>query len=111
MKTAITLGLAITAATALTAVAAVAWAGGMVTVDQKGLAFSTAALTVKKGDILSFNNSDNTSHNILITGAGVNLNSGLQQPGVSFKAPMVKPGTYQVMCGIHPKMKMSVTVQ
>ena len=109
MKSAITLGLAVTAATVLTA--AVAWAGGMVTVDQKGLAFSTTALTVKKGDILSFNNSDNTSHNILITGAGINLNSGLQQPGVSFKAPMVKPGTYQVMCGIHPKMKMSVTVQ
>lgn len=107
MKSAITLGLAVTAATALTTAAA--WAG-MVTVDQKGLAFSTGALTVKKGDILSFNNSDNTSHNILITGAGVNLNSGLQQPGVSFKAPMVKPGTYQVMCGIHPKMKMTVTV-
>jgi plastocyanin len=108
MKSALTLGLAVATATALTTAAA--WAAGVVSVDQKGLAFSTAALTVSKGSILSFNNSDNTSHNILITGAGVNLNSGLQQPGVSFKAPMVKPGTYQVMCGIHPKMKMSVTV-
>ncbi|HYE45641.1 MAG TPA: cupredoxin domain-containing protein [Caulobacter sp.] len=105
------LGLACAAALSMTtALATGAWAAGMVNVDQKGLAFSAPALTVKKGVVLNFSNSDTTSHNILITGAGVSLNSGLQQPGVSFKAPMVKPGTYQVMCGIHPKMKMTVTV-
>lgn len=92
------------------ALSGAAWARAMVTVDQKGLAFSMPALAAKKGDILNFNNNDSTSHNILITGAGVSLNSGLQQPGVSFKAPLVKEGTYQVICGIHPKMKMTVTV-
>jgi plastocyanin len=35
----------------------------------------------------------------------------LQQPGAEFKVPFVKPGTYQVSCGIHPKMKLSVTVK
>jgi plastocyanin len=87
-----------------------AWAAAMVNVNQKALAFDTALLTVKKGAIVNFINSDTTSHNILVTGAGVTLNSGLQQPGVAFKAPLVKAGSYQVVCGIHPKMKMTVVV-
>lgn len=90
--------------------AGAALAGATVNVDQKGLTFSSATLTVNKGDVVNFQNSDTTSHNILVTGNGVTLNSGLQQPGVAFKAPMVKPGTYQVVCGIHPKMKMTIVV-
>lgn len=92
-------------------VAGAAWAAGMVVVDQKGLAFSTASLTVDKGTLVSFQNSDSTSHNILVTGNGVTLNSGLQAPGVAFKAPFLKSGTYQVICGIHPKMKMTVVIR
>jgi plastocyanin len=91
--------------------AGAALAAGMVAVDQKGMAFNTGALAIDKGTIVSFNNSDTTSHNILVTGNGVNLNSGLQAPGVAFKAPFLKPGVYGVMCGIHPKMKMTVTVK
>lgn len=108
MKTVTLIGAA--AAVALAAAGA-AYAAGMVQVEQKGIAFDKAALTVPKGSIVNFLNSDSTSHNIMISGEGVNLNSGLQQPGVAFKAPMVKPGAYQVMCGIHPKMKMTITVQ
>lgn len=88
-----------------------AWAGAMVNVSQKGLAFSTAQLTVNKGDIVNFSNDDTTSHNILIVGGSLKLNSGLQAPGVSFKAPMMTPGTYQAICGIHPKMKMTIVVK
>jgi cytochrome c peroxidase len=86
------------------------WAAAMVTVDQKQLAFSTARLAVTKGSVVAFLNGDQTSHNILIRGNGVNVSSGLQRPGVTFKAPFEKSGTYQVSCGIHPKMKMSVVV-
>ena len=93
------------------AVAGVCWAAASVTVDQKNIAFSLPSLTVKKGDTVVFTNSDQTSHNLLITGEGVTIDSGLQQPGVVFKAPFLKAGTYQVICGIHPKMKMSVVVQ
>lgn len=96
------------AATAL--VAGAAWAAGVTVIGQKGLTFSTPALTIGKGSVVSFNNDDSTSHNIIVSGNGVNLNSGLQAPGVSFKAPFLKPGVYQVLCGIHPKMKMTVTV-
>lgn len=96
---------------ALTCMSGICWAAGMATVDQKGLAFSLPKLTLAKGSVVSFTNSDTTSHNILISGSGISLNSGLQRPGVSFKAPFMKEGTYQVICGIHPKMKMTVVVQ
>jgi plastocyanin len=96
---------------ATAAIPAMCWAAAMVVVDQKGLAFSTPALTVARGSIVSFMNSDNTSHNILVNGNGVSLDSGLQRPGIAFKAPFAKPGSYKVHCGIHPRMKMTVTVK
>ena len=97
-------------------VTAVMLAGGVraaapITVTQKGLQFSVEDLNVSKGQVVVFVNDDRTAHNITVTGEGVNLNGGLQQPGAEFKVPFVKPGTYQVSCGIHPKMKLSVTVK
>lgn len=92
-------------------ISSVAWAAGIVTVDQRGLAFSVATLSVNKGDVVTFNNNDSTSHNIIVTGQGVRLNSGLQAPGVAFKAPFFKAGIYEVICGIHPRMKVAVTVR
>jgi plastocyanin len=86
-------------------------AAAPVTVNQKGLQFSAPDLAVTKGQVVVFANDDRTTHNITVTGGGLNLNSGLQPPGVEFKVPFAKPGTYAVSCGIHPKMKMSVTVK
>jgi cytochrome c peroxidase len=91
--------------------AAAAYAAGVVVVRQKDLSFGTDHITVKAGDMVEFDNLDSTSHNIIITGDGVNLNSGLQQPNVSFKAPMMKKGVFVATCGIHPKMKMTINVQ
>ena len=86
-------------------------AGAMVTVDQHDLSFDKPQLAVSVGDIVNFMNNDKTAHNILISGEGVSLNGGLQQPGQTFSAPFVKPGTYQITCAIHPKMKMTVVVK
>ena len=88
-----------------------AFAGVVETVDQKGIAFSVSSLTVPKGSFVRFTNSDATAHNITITGQDGMVNGGLQQPGQVFKAPFMKPGAYQVTCGIHPKMKLTVVVK
>jgi plastocyanin len=100
----------------LLALAALAAAAGVpaaapITVTQKGLQFSSPELDVSKGQTVVFMNDDRTPHNITVSGEGVNLNSGLQPPGVEFKVPFSKSGTYAVTCGIHPKMKMTVTVK
>jgi plastocyanin len=92
-------------------VAAALPAAAPVTVNQKGLQFSVADLSVSKGQVVVFMNDDRTAHNITVKGDGLDLNSGLQPPGVDFKVPFGKPGTYTVSCGIHPKMKLSVTVK
>jgi plastocyanin len=81
------------------------------TVSQKGLKFSVEELAVKKGEVVVFLNDDRTAHNITVSGEGVNVNGGLQQPGGQFRMPFSKAGTYGVTCGIHPKMKMSIVVQ
>jgi cytochrome c peroxidase len=90
----------------------VAWAAGStIVVDQNHLQFNTAMVKMKVGDHIRFNNSDETSHNILISLGGARTNSGLQKPGEPFEVPMVREGTYQVTCGIHPRMKMVVVVE
>jgi len=86
-------------------------AAAPITVSQKGLQFSSTELAVSKGQVVVFMNDDRTPHNITVNGEGVNLNSGLQPPGKEFRVPFAKPGTYAVSCGIHPKMKLSVTVK
>jgi cytochrome c peroxidase len=101
---------AIGVAAAAVALAGVAWAGTS-TVDQRNLKFSVRELKIPKGDSVEFTNSDDTSHNITISGQGLSFNSGLQAPGQPFRVPLVKTGAYKVTCGIHPNMRMTVIVE
>ena len=96
---------------ALIALVASVPAATPITVTQKGLQFSSTELTVSKGQVVVFMNDDRTAHNITVKGDGMNLNGGLQQPGAQFSVPFTKAGTYEVSCGIHPKMKLEVTVK
>lgn len=96
---------------AATLLVTVALAGDPVTVGQQGLRFSTAELTVSKDQVVIFMNNDSTTHNITVVGEGLTLNGGLQSPGAEFRVPFHKAGTYTVSCGIHPKMKLTVTVK
>jgi len=88
-----------------------AWADEIV-VQQKDKQFSTEAATLKPGDKIKFVNDDTVAHNVLATGPGDETqNSGVQDPGQSTVVPFDKPGAYEIECGIHPKMHMSVTVK
>jgi cytochrome c peroxidase len=80
-------------------------------VDQSGLRFSVASLHLQRGDSIAFTNSDRSSHNILVRGGAMNFNGGLQRPGEALEVPFTARGEYQVMCGIHPRMRMDVEVQ
>ena len=79
-------------------------------VHQQGRMFSAESLSVRKGEALTFLNDDTVPHNIMSTSAGNEFNLGSQPPGsmtdVTFKAA----GNVQVICAIHPRMKMMVTV-
>jgi plastocyanin len=97
---------------ALTLAVAPALAGAAeVGVSQKDKAFSSETLAVKAGDTVRFNNDDEVAHNVLIKGPSGDKNSGTQKPGEAVRYTFEKAGEHEVRCGIHPKMKLTVTVQ
>jgi plastocyanin len=98
----------VTAAALLIATAGMA--AETVSVSQKGLSFTPGELSIAKGQSVEFVNDDTTAHNIMVTGDGVSFNGGLQPAGGHVKYTFTKSGTYAVACGIHPKMKLTITV-
>jgi len=101
----------------MTLAAIVAFAGGCAaavaaerSIGQKGRAFSESAITVKPGDTLTFMNDDNIHHNILSMSPGNEFNLGSQAPGTSTSVTFKTPGEVAVLCAIHPRMKLVVTV-
>ena len=91
--------------------AAVAAFAAEQTVTQKGKVFSKPEVTLKKGDTIVFVNDDTVAHNIYSATAGNDFNLGSQPPGKSVSVTFDKPGDIDVMCAIHPLMKMKVKVQ
>ena len=77
---------------------------------QKNKTFSTAAVTVAKGDSLVFRNEDAVVHNVFSSDPTFRFNLRAQAPGASTSVSFVTPGTFHVRCAIHPTMKLDVTV-
>jgi plastocyanin len=73
-------------------------------VDAKGIAFVPASLTVKTGTEVTFTNRDAVPHTI--TADDGSIDSGILQPGKSFKVKASKPFAYH--CNIHPSMKAKI---
>lgn len=80
------------------------------TIGQKGKLFSEKEVTIKKGDTLVFVNDDTIAHNVMSTTAGNTFNLGAIPPGKSTPVTFDKNGDIQVICAIHPGMKMLVKV-
>jgi plastocyanin len=97
-------------ATAALLLATAGMAAEPVTVTQKGLSFTPNEMSIAKGQSVEFVNDDATAHNILLSGEGVSFNGGLQPAGGHVKYTFTKSGSYAVGCGIHPKMKLTITV-
>lgn len=80
-------------------------------VDQIGLRFTRQLVELKTGAVMKFHNSDDVIHNIMtIDKDDLTEDFGLQKPGEDIHATFSTPGSYQVRCSIHPKMKMTVNV-
>jgi plastocyanin len=80
------------------------------TITQKGKLFSESEITVKKGETLTFLNDDNIVHNVMSATAGNEFNLGAVKPGNATPVTFKSAGTVQVICAIHPSMKLAVTV-
>jgi plastocyanin len=80
------------------------------TIMQKGRVFSSESVTVKKGGAVTFVNDDTVPHNIISTSKGNEFDLGSQPPGASTDVTFNQAGEVQVICAIHPRMKMMVKV-
>ena len=79
-------------------------------IHQQGRVFSSESISVKKGDAVTFLNDDSVPHNIMSATKGNEFNLGSQAPGTSTDVSFKESGDVQVICAIHPRMKMMVKV-
>lgn len=79
-------------------------------IHQQGRVFSAENVTVKKGEAITFFNDDTVPHNIMSGTKGHEFNLGSQAPGTSTDITFKEIGDVQVICAIHPRMKMMVKV-
>ena len=91
---------------------AVAEAGTKLIVSQRGRAFLPGALSIHRGDTVEVVNDDgDLMHHAYVDDPAFSFDSGDQEPGAKADIVFTKGGTFDVLCGIHPKMRLVVTVR
>ena len=80
------------------------------TIGQKGKVFSKTDISIKAGDALVFVNDDTIAHNVMSMDPDNKFNLGSLKPGSSTPVTFKTAGDFQVICAIHPSMKMRVKV-
>ena len=79
-------------------------------VTQKSKKFDQKTITIGKGDSVKFVNNDSITHNVHSRSAPDKFDLGAQKPGTASSHVFDKAGKFKVRCAIHPKMKVTVTV-
>jgi plastocyanin len=80
-------------------------------VSQKGRAFQPGELTIRRGEAVQIMNDDgDLIHHAYLESAQFNFDSGDQQPGSRTDVTFPITGTFTVLCGIRPKMKLVIHV-
>lgn len=85
-------------------------ADGVTIVAQKARNFSLERVDLHRGGTIRFTNEDDYLHQLYIHSPKMTFDSDEQLPGASVDVPFGAAGDYTVLCGIHPRMKMSVHV-
>jgi plastocyanin len=73
----------------------------------RNFAFNPNSLTVKKGATVTWTNLDQAAHQI----KSDKVNSPLLQSGESYSYTFNETGTYDYICGPHPRMTATIVVQ
>jgi len=79
-------------------------------VSQKDRRFTPGAIILKVGEALRILNDDTRVHNVRLDGPGKSFNSDAQNPGDTVTIGFDQPGHYDIICGIHPEMRLSVEI-
>ena len=105
---------AFTAAVTLTLAGGAAWTAlgaAPFQVSQKGRAFQPGELTIRRGETVQIVNDDaDLLHHAYVESERFSFDSGDQEPGSKTDVTFPVTGTFAILCGIHPKMKLTVRV-
>jgi plastocyanin len=94
------------------ALAALAQSRAQYTVSQKGREFRPGELSINRGDTVQIVNDDgDLRHHAYVESDKFNFDSGDQEPGSKTNVTFSVPGDFDVLCAIHPKMKLTVHVK
>jgi plastocyanin len=81
-------------------------------VSQKGRIFQPSEITIQRGETIQLINDDaDLLHHAYIDSDKISFDSGDQKPGSKTSITFPMAGTFIVLCGIHPKMKLAVHVK
>jgi plastocyanin len=81
-------------------------------ISQKGREFHPADITIRRGETIQIVNDDgDLLHHVYIDSRKFSFDSGDQEPGTKTDITFPATGDYDVLCAIHPKMKLVVHVQ
>jgi plastocyanin len=82
------------------------------TISQKGREFHPGEVSIKRGESLEIVNDDaDLLHHAYIESPKFSFDSGDQQPGSRIGITFSEPGDFDVLCAIHPKMRLIVHVR
>ena len=81
-------------------------------ISQKGREFHPGEITLKRGETIEIVNDDgDLLHHAYINSEKFSFNSGDQEPGSKTTITFPLAGDFDVLCAIHPKMRLEVHVQ
>ena len=81
-------------------------------VSQKNQIFTPGELTIKRGETVEIVNDDgDLLHHLYVDSKELEYDSGDQEPGAKVDITFPAKGAYDVLCGIHPKMRLTVHVE
>lgn len=87
-----------------------AWAGeARVTI--KDYMFTPMTLTVAAGTKVVWTNTDETVHSVKSADAATPFASAPLEQGQSYSRVFDRPGTFHILCGLHPYMKETIVVR
>jgi len=89
-----------------------ALAAGPFQISQKNRQFQPGQITINRGEALRFINDDgDLLHHAYLKSPEFQFDSGDQKPGSKFEVTFPVAGNFTVLCAIHPKMRLMVTVK
>lgn len=80
-------------------------------ITQKGRVFTPGSMTIKGGENVLFQNDDSVSHHIYSATKGYEFNLETMKPGQKASRAFSKSGRVDVRCGLHPGMRLIMTVE